>query len=97
MPWREYRSRLEGGALSVTNLGMFGTEEFAAIISPPQAAILSVGAARPEPIVKNGTLEVGKVIHVTLSVDHRAVDGAQAAQWMKAFVSVIENPLQILT
>jgi pyruvate dehydrogenase E2 component (dihydrolipoamide acetyltransferase) len=91
------QDELEGGALSVTNLGMFGTEEFAAIINPPQAAILSVGAARQEPIVKNGELEVGRVMRVTLSVDHRAVDGAQAANWMKAFVSVIENPLQILT
>jgi pyruvate dehydrogenase E2 component (dihydrolipoamide acetyltransferase) len=90
------QDELEGGALSVTNLGMFGTEEFAAIINPPQAAILSVGAARQEPIVKNGELEVGRVMRVTLSVDHRAVDGAQAANWMKTFVSVIENPLQIL-
>ena len=91
------QDELEGGALSVTNLGMFGTEEFAAIINPPQAGILSVGAARQEPIVKNGELEVGRVMRVTLSVDHRAVDGAQAANWMKTFVSVIENPLRILT
>jgi pyruvate dehydrogenase E2 component (dihydrolipoamide acetyltransferase) len=91
------QDELEGGALSVTNLGMFGTEEFAAIINPPQAAILSVGAARQEPIVENGELAVGSVMRVTLSVDHRSVDGAQAANWMKTFVSVIENPLQILT
>jgi pyruvate dehydrogenase E2 component (dihydrolipoamide acetyltransferase) len=91
------QDELEGGALSVTNLGMFGTEEFAAIINPPQAAILAVGAARQEPIVENGELVVGSVMRVTLSVDHRSVDGAQAANWMKTFVSVIENPLQILT
>jgi pyruvate dehydrogenase E2 component (dihydrolipoamide acetyltransferase) len=91
------QDEIEGGALSVTNLGMFGTQEFAAIINPPQAAILAVGAARQEPVVKNGTLEVGTLMRVTLSVDHRCVDGAQAAEWMKTFVSVIENPLQILT
>jgi len=90
------QDEIEGGALSITNLGMFGTEEFAAIINPPQAAILSVGAAREEPIVKNGKLEVGSVMRATLSLDHRCVDGAQAAQWMNTFVSVIENPLQIL-
>jgi pyruvate dehydrogenase E2 component (dihydrolipoamide acetyltransferase) len=91
------QDEIEGGALSITNLGMFGTEEFAAIINPPQAAILAVGAARQEPVVKNGKLEVGSVMRVTLSVDHRSVDGAQAAEWMKTFISVIENPLQILT
>jgi pyruvate dehydrogenase E2 component (dihydrolipoamide acetyltransferase) len=91
------QDEIEGGALSVTNLGMFGTEDFAAIINPPQAAILSVGAARQEPIVKNGELAVGSVMRVTLAVDHRSVDGAQAANWMKTFMSVIENPLQTLT
>ena len=90
------QSELEGGAISVTNLGMFGTEEFAAIINPPQAAILAVGAARPEPVVVDGSLEVGTVMRVTLSVDHRAVDGATAAEWMKAFVGLLENPVQIL-
>lgn len=90
------QSELEGGAISVTNLGMFGTEEFAAIINPPQAAILAVGAARQEPVVVDGSLEVGTVMRVTLSVDHRAVDGATAAEWMKAFVGLLENPVQIL-
>lgn len=90
------QNELEGGALSITNLGMFGTEEFAAIINPPQAAILAVGAARREPVVKKGKLATGTVMRVTLSVDHRPVDGAVAAQWMQAFVSVVENPVQIL-
>jgi pyruvate dehydrogenase E2 component (dihydrolipoamide acetyltransferase) len=91
------QDEIEGGAVSITNLGRLGTEEFSAIINPPQAAILAVGAARQEPIVKKGKLEVGTVMRVTLSVDHRSVDGAPAAEWMKTFVSVIENPLQILT
>ena len=90
------QSELEGGAISVTNLGMFGTEEFAAIINPPQAAILAVGAARPEPVVVDGALAVGTVMRVTLSVDHRAVDGATAADWMKAFLGLLESPAQIL-
>jgi pyruvate dehydrogenase E2 component (dihydrolipoamide acetyltransferase) len=90
------QEELEGGTFSVTNLGMFGTEEFAAIINPPQAAILAVGAARSEPVVTNGELGVGTVMRVTLSVDHRAVDGALAAQWMAAFVSVVESPVRIL-
>jgi pyruvate dehydrogenase E2 component (dihydrolipoamide acetyltransferase) len=75
---------------------MFGTEEFAAIINPPQSAILAVGAARKEPIVSKGRLKVGTVMRFTLSVDHRAVDGAQAAEWMRVFTSLIEEPVQVL-
>jgi pyruvate dehydrogenase E2 component (dihydrolipoamide acetyltransferase) len=87
---------LEGGTTTVTNLGMFGTENFAAIINPPQASILAVGAVRSAPVVKKGKLAVGSVMEVTLSVDHRAVDGSTAAEWMRAFVSVIQHPAQIL-
>jgi pyruvate dehydrogenase E2 component (dihydrolipoamide acetyltransferase) len=88
---------LEGGATTITNLGMFGTEEFAAIINPPQSSILAVGAARKEPVVTDdGELGVATVLHVTLSVDHRAIDGALAAQWMRAFLAVLERPLRIL-
>jgi pyruvate dehydrogenase E2 component (dihydrolipoamide acetyltransferase) len=90
------QDELEGGAISVTNLGMYGTEDFAAIINPPQAAILAVGAARQEPVVKDGGLEVGTVMRVTLSVDHRPVDGVVAAEWMRAFLSLVENPVRIL-
>jgi pyruvate dehydrogenase E2 component (dihydrolipoamide acetyltransferase) len=90
------QSELEGGSISVTNLGMFGTEEFAAIINPPQAAIIAVGAARQEPVVADGGLSVATVMHVTLSVDHRPVDGATAALWMKTFVELLESPAQIL-
>src|SRR3954454_21815128 len=89
------QDELEGGSISVTNLGMFGTEEFAAIINPPQSAILAVGATRQEPVVEDGELAVGTVMRVTLSVDHRPVDGVLAAEWLRTFVSLVERPVQI--
>jgi pyruvate dehydrogenase E2 component (dihydrolipoamide acetyltransferase) len=76
---------------------MFGTEDFAAIINPPQSAILAVGAVREEPVVRKGALKVGSVMRVTLSVDHRPIDGAVAAEWMRAFLSLLEDPVRILT
>jgi pyruvate dehydrogenase E2 component (dihydrolipoamide acetyltransferase) len=88
---------LEGGSATVTNLGMYGTEDFAAIINPPHASIVAVGAVRQEPIVVDGEVTVGAVLRCTVSVDHRAVDGALAAEWMRAFVATLENPIQILT
>jgi pyruvate dehydrogenase E2 component (dihydrolipoamide acetyltransferase) len=91
------QEELEGGSVSVTNLGMFGVEEFAAIINPPQAAILAVGAVRSEPVVVDGEVVVGSVLRVTLSVDHRPVDGVVAARWLQAFVTLVENPVRILT
>lgn len=87
---------IEGGSFAVSNLGMFGTQSFSAIINPPQAGILAVGAARPAPVVVNGALEVGTVMTVTLSADHRVLDGALAARWLAAFVMRIENPVSIL-
>jgi pyruvate dehydrogenase E2 component (dihydrolipoamide acetyltransferase) len=87
---------LEGGSMSVTNLGMYGTEEFAAIINPPQAAILAVGAVTEEPVVVDGALAVGRVMRLTLSVDHRPVDGVVAARWMKVLVDLLEHPVRIL-
>jgi len=89
------QDELEGGAFSISNLGMFGVEDFSAIINPPQAAILAVGAARLQPVVDDGALAVGQVMRVTLSVDHRAVDGALAAQWLQAFASLVEAPIRI--
>ncbi len=73
---------LEGGSITVTNLGMFGVEEFAAIINPPHAAILAVGAVREEPVVEDGSVVPGSVMSLTLSVDHRPVDGVVAARWL---------------
>ncbi len=90
------QNELEGGSFAVSNLGMYGVTEFSAIINPPQSAILAVGAARQQPVVVDGELAVGTVMTVTLSADHRVLDGALAAQWLAAFVKRIENPLTIL-
>ncbi len=90
------QEELEGGSFAVTNLGMFGTKEFSAILNPPQSGILAVGAASPRAIVEDGQVVVANIMTVTLSADHRAVDGALAAQWLAAFVSRIENPLSML-
>lgn len=87
---------LEGGSFSVSNLGMFGVAEFSAILNPPQSGILAVGGAIQKPVVEDGELKVGTVMTVTLSADHRVIDGAIAAAWMAAFVRRIENPLTIL-
>lgn len=88
---------LEGGSFSVSNLGMFGTAQFSAIINPPHSGILAVGAAQKRPVVaEDGSLTVATVMTVTLSADHRVLDGALAAQWLSAFVRRIENPLTIL-
>jgi pyruvate dehydrogenase E2 component (dihydrolipoamide acetyltransferase) len=94
---RLQQSELEGGSITVTNLGMYGVDEFAAIINPPQAAILAVGAAKQEAVVTDGRVEAATVLRVTLSVDHRPVDGAVAARWMSAFVSLLERPVRILS
>jgi len=90
------QEELEGGSFAVTNLGMFGTKEFSAILNPPQSGILAVGAASPRAIVEDGQILVASIMTVTLSADHRAVDGALAAQWLAAFVKRIENPLSML-
>jgi pyruvate dehydrogenase E2 component (dihydrolipoamide acetyltransferase) len=94
---RLQQSELEGGSVTISNLGMYGVEEFAAIINPPQAAILAVGAAKQEAVVTDGRLEVATVLRVTLSADHRPVDGAVAARWMSAFVALLERPVRILS
>lgn len=90
------QEELEGGTISVTNLGMYGIEEFAAIINPPQAAILAVGAIQDEPIVEDGAVVPGKVMTVTLSVDHRPVDGVVAARWLTTLVDLLEHPARTL-
>ena len=75
---------------------MYGTPEFSAIINPPQSGILAVGAARQQPVVVDGALAVATVLRCTLSVDHRAIDGALAARWLAAFTARLENPLSAL-
>lgn len=88
---------LEGGSFSVSNLGMYGTAEFSAILNPPHAGILAVGAAQKQPAVgADGAIEVATMMTVTLSADHRVLDGALAAQWLAAFQAKIENPVTVL-
>jgi pyruvate dehydrogenase E2 component (dihydrolipoamide acetyltransferase) len=86
----------QGGGFTISNLGMYGIKEFAAIINPPQACILAVGAAEQRPMVKHGELIAATISSFTLSVDHRAVDGAVAAEFLAALKSGVENPLTIL-
>ncbi len=93
---RLLQGELEGGTLTVTNLGVFGAEDLAAIINPPQSAILAVGAAREKPVVTKSRPNVGTVMSLTLSVDHRPIDEAVAAQWMAVFISLLEEPVRIL-
>jgi pyruvate dehydrogenase E2 component (dihydrolipoamide acetyltransferase) len=87
---------LEGGTFAISNLGMYGTVEFSAIINPPQSGILAVGAARQQPVVAGGAVVPATVMRCTLSVDHRAIDGALAARWLAAFTARLENPLGAL-
>jgi pyruvate dehydrogenase E2 component (dihydrolipoamide acetyltransferase) len=94
---RLQQSELEGGTLSISNLGMFGVDEFAAIINPPQAAILAIGAARKRPVIaEDGSVVAADIVTVTLSVDHRPVDGAIAARWLARLTELVESPMQIL-
>jgi pyruvate dehydrogenase E2 component (dihydrolipoamide acetyltransferase) len=86
----------QGGSTAVSNLGMFGVKDFAAIINPPHATILAVGAGVQTPVVDNGVLAVGTIMSVTLSTDHRAVDGALGAELISAFRHYIENPMAML-
>lgn len=82
----------QGGGFSISNLGMYGVKDFAAIINPPQGCILAVGSGEQRPVVLNGQLAVATVMSCTLSVDHRVVDGAVGAQFLAAFKALIEKP-----
>ena len=86
----------QGGTTAVSNLGMFGIKDFCAVINPPHATILAVGAGEQRAVVKNGQLAVATVMSVTLSTDHRAVDGALGAELLQAFKGYIENPMGML-
>jgi len=89
-------SEMEGGTFAVSNLGMFGVDEFTAIINPPNACILAIGGIKETAVVKNGQLVPGSVMKVTLSSDHRAVDGAVSAAFLKTFKGLLEDPVRIL-
>ena len=86
----------QGGTTAVSNLGMFGIKNFSAIINPPHATILAVGAGESRPVVRDGVLAVANVMSVTLSTDHRAVDGALGAELLKAFKNLVEDPMGLL-
>ena len=86
----------QGGGFSISNMGMFGVKDFAAIINPPQAGILAVSAGEQRPVVKNGALAIATVMTLTLSVDHRVIDGALAAEFLQALKRNIEDPLSLM-
>ena len=86
----------QGGSFSISNLGMFGIKQFDAVINPPQAMILAVGAGEQRPHVIDGALGVATVLSATGSFDHRAIDGADGAQLMEAFKQLCENPMGLV-
>jgi len=86
----------QGGTISVSNLGMFGIREFSAIINPPQGAILAVGAGEKRAVVKDGQLAVATKMTVTMSTDHRCIDGAVGAEYLQVFKKLIENPMSLI-
>jgi pyruvate dehydrogenase E2 component (dihydrolipoamide acetyltransferase) len=85
-----------GATFSISNLGMFGIDEFTAVINPPEAAILAVGAMTPQPVVRDGQVVVRQLMRVTMSCDHRVVDGATGAKFLQTFKKILENPLYLL-
>lgn len=86
----------QGGTFSISNMGMFGVKDFAAIINPPQAAILAIASGVKRPVVRDGELAVATVMTATLSVDHRAVDGALGAQWLNTLRDLVQNPYSLV-
>ena len=86
----------QGGTFSISNLGMFGTKQFTAIVNPPQAAILAVGAGEKRPVVRNDALAVATIMTCTLTVDHRVADGALGAEWMAEFKRIMQDPLTLM-
>jgi pyruvate dehydrogenase E2 component (dihydrolipoamide acetyltransferase) len=86
----------EGNTFTISNLGMFGIEEFTAIVNPPDACILAIGAAKETVVVENGEMKPGHVMKVTLSCDHRVVDGVVGSQFLQTFKELMENPVKIL-
>jgi pyruvate dehydrogenase E2 component (dihydrolipoamide acetyltransferase) len=85
-----------GATFSISNLGMLGIDEFTAIINPPEAAILAVGAATPKPVVSDGQIVARQMMRVTMSCDHRVIDGATGARFLQTFKRFLENPLLMI-
>ena len=86
----------QGGGFTISNLGMYGIHDFAAVINPPQACLLAVGAAEKRPVVKDNALAIATMMSCTLSIDHRAVDGAKGAEYLQVFKKLIEDPLRMM-
>ncbi len=89
-------NQMQGNTFTISNLGMMGIEEFTAIINPPDSCIMAVGTITPQAIVKNGGLTIGNIMKVTMSCDHRVVDGASGAQFLQSFKTLLENPVTLL-
>ena len=87
---------MQGNTFTISNLGMFDIEEFTAIINAPDSCILAIGSIIQKPIVKNGEIVIGNIMKVTLSCDHRVVDGATGAQFLQTFKSILEDPIRLL-
>jgi pyruvate dehydrogenase E2 component (dihydrolipoamide acetyltransferase) len=83
---------LEDGTFTISNLGMFGIEQFVAVLNPPQAAILAVGATVDTPVARDGSVDIRPMLSMTLSVDHRAVDGAAGADFLRTLKQFVEEP-----
>jgi len=90
------REEYMGGSFTISNLGMFGVSEFTAVINPPQAAILAVGAIEDKPVIRDGVVVPGKTLKITLSADHRVIDGAEGAKFLKTIQKFLENPSTLL-
>jgi len=86
------REDMDGGTFTISNLGMFGVEEFVAVLNPPQVAILAVGAVKETPVVVDGEVDVAPLMHVTLTCDHRAIDGADGAEFLRTLKALVEQP-----
>ena len=87
---------LQGNTFTVSNLGMFGIEEFTSILNAPESCIMAIGAIKQAPVVRNGELGIGNIMKVTLTCDHRTVDGASGAKFLQTFKSFVENPVTML-
>ena len=83
---------MKGGTFTISNLGMFGVEQFVAVLNPPQVAILAVGAVKDTPVAVDGEIDVAPLMQVTLTCDHRAIDGADGAEFLRTFVALVEQP-----
>jgi pyruvate dehydrogenase E2 component (dihydrolipoamide acetyltransferase) len=85
-----------GSTFSVSNLGMFGIDHFTAIINPPEAGILAIGGIEPRPVVVNGAVEIRRRLRLTMSCDHRVIDGATGARFLQTLRRLLENPLMLV-